>query len=274
MRQRRHRHGRRTAVATLLSVAAFLALPAAEASAQPMAELFARANDAFYAGDHARAAAGYEALLDAGVDDPDVTFNLACAHASTGAWGRAIWQFERTLLLRPGDEDAARGLEKARGALGRRQARDRGEAMVETRPPFRQAVVRRFSVEMLAWLLASLNALFFGALILRRFTRAETARLFLAIAAPLLGLLVAVAALGLAFKIDAFEEGEAAIVLDEDVALHEGPDERTPLRVSGSEGTRARLLGREGTFARVRLATGAEGWANAASIGTLGPVPN
>ena len=97
-----------------------LAALASPAAAQRLETIFAEANAAYFAGDYDAAAAGYERLVSAGVDDADVSFNLATAHAKARRYGQAIRWYERALWLAPGDDDAERGLAvDARGQVTR-----------------------------------------------------------------------------------------------------------------------------------------------------------
>ena len=243
MNTRRHRY---RLFVTAFAAAAILGLASLPAAAQSLQAIFSSANQAYFRGEWAAAARQYQTLVKAGVQDPDVYYNLATAHARAGNYGYAILYFERALKMRPGDPDADQGLAAAVNALGRKRAEKEGEATVRTRPPLAEALVRPFSEELLAWLLLGFNLAFFGVLIAFRFATREATRVGLAIAAPLLGLLMAAAGAGLVFKSEALKEGRAAVVLREEAPLREGPDPRAQVRASAVEGQPARILQREG----------------------------
>ena len=242
---------------------------AAPASAQRADAIFERANQAYFRGDYGEAVAGYELLFESGVDDPDVSYNLATANARLGRWGHAIRWYEHTLVLEPGDDDAERGLTAARASLGRRRADQRGEALVQMRPSFAQALVRPFSENALAVLLLLTNIAFFGVLIARSRTASETPRLALGIAIPLVGALLLLSAAGLGIKAGLFSEGEPAVVLVESADVREGPDHRARHRAAADEGEPARILDRHGDWVRVTLPGGREGWMNAEEVGAI-----
>jgi tetratricopeptide (TPR) repeat protein len=244
----------------LSAIAALVLGLASNAAAQQLDAIFERANAAYFASDFETAATLYEQLIEAGVDDPDVTYNLALAHARAGRLGQSIRWLERTLLLRPGDEDAERDLAAVREELGRRQADSHGEAIVETRPPFVESLVRPLTEPTLAWLVLVLDFAFFSLLLVRRRTRGETARLALGVAAPILFVLVCAAAFGLATKTGLLSDGEPAIVVATEATLHEGPDERAGSRGTTLEGERVRLVAVEQGWAEVRLGDGRNGW--------------
>jgi len=243
------------------------AAPAAVA-AQDMNALWQRGTEAWLAGDRATAIRAWEQLREAGVRDPDLEYNLGTAYGETGRLGRAVWHFETALSLRPGDEDSQVGLHAARTAIGRRLAQREGEATVRTRPPMGEALVAPFSERLLAGLAVTLDAVFFALLIVRRYTKGESARVGLAVAAPLVALLLCADLWGLGVKRGAFERGRIAIVLD-DAALSEGPDPRARTRGAASEGERARVLDAEGDFLRLELGGDRQGWTTRNHVGLL-----
>ncbi len=258
----------RTSSVVLVVVAMSVACVGA-ARAQQLDAIFAHANQAYFAGDFETAVTGYTQLVEAGVDDPDVTYNLALAHARAGRLGQAIRWLERTLLLHPGDPDAERDLARVRDELGRRQADRRGEALVETRPPFVESLVRPLSEPTLAWLVLIFDVALFSVLVVRRRARGETSRLALGVAAPLLVILLALSAGGLAVKTRVFSEGEPAIVVAPQAELREGPNPRATSRGAALEGERARLLTTDDGWAEVQLGGGRVGWMERDSVATI-----
>lgn len=238
------------------------------AQAQDMNALFTRGAEAWMAGDRATAVRAWEQLREAGVRDPDLEYDLGTAYAETGHLGRAVWHFETALALRPGNEDAQAGLDTARTAIGRRLAQVAGEATVQTRPPMGEALLTPFSERGLAWSAITLNALFFLILAVRRFARRETLRVGLAVAAPLVALLLVACLWGVGVKRGLFERGQTGIVL-EDAPLSEGPDPRAATRGEVQEGERARILGTEGGFVRLSLGGDRQGWVGQDHVGSL-----
>jgi tetratricopeptide (TPR) repeat protein len=243
-----------------------LSLPAL---AQSLQSIFSSANQATFRGQWVTAATDYETVIRAGVQDPDVYFNLATAYARAGALGKAILNFERALKLRPGDPGAQKGLDNAVTALGRKRAEKAGEAVVRTRPPVSEALVRPLSESLLAWLVLVFDLAFFAVLIALRSARQEALRVGLYIAGALLGLLLLIFGAGLLVKSEALKEGRAAVVLREDAPLREGPDPRAQQRSSAFEGQSARLLERDGDFIRVQFPDHSEGWMHQSDVGAI-----
>jgi hypothetical protein len=241
------------------------------ARAQSIERIWSSANEAYFHGDVAQAALQYQRLVDAGVHDPDVYFNLGVAEGRQGHLGKAALYFERSLWLRPGDETAEHELAAARGTLARGQAEREGEATVQARPPLIEALVRPLSADFLAGAVLLFDILLFALLLARRFSRNEPLRLGLAIAWPLCALLLIAAGIGLAVKNDTFREGGAAVVLREGAELREGPDAAAQVRAAAHEGDSARMSRRESGFVHVQLSGGARGWINSKDIGTVRP---
>lgn len=236
-----------------------LGLPAL-AAAESLDDIFKAGNEAFAHAQYKAAIERYQQLLDAGIRDADVYMNLGLAYAHAGQLGRAVLSFEQSLHYRPGDADATSALAQARAAIGKRSAERQGEALVETRPPLADAIVRPFSEDSMAWLLLLCDAGLFVSLIARGRAQRETTRTGLAVAAALLGLVSVIVLSGLVVKRGVFRDGQPAIVLRDGAELREAPDPRATTRARASEGGSARILARDQGFARVRTAGGAVGW--------------
>lgn len=242
---------------------------ASNASAQTLKDSFAAANRASAKGDFARAIAGYEQLLESGVDDRDVTFNLATTHAKAGQFGQAIRYFERTLLLDPSDEPARADLEKAQKALGQKLASKTGEAVVATRPPLTEALFASLRAQSLALaLLCSAWLLTLCLFVLDR-TRAEAARLSLGIASALSIAVMAISAVGLGVKSDWGKPGRRALVIHDEAKLREGPDDHAQVSQTLREGTPVRVLQRDPAFVEIELPSSRRGFLAASDVGEI-----
>lgn len=250
--------------ALAFSLALVLAAPSFAAAQAPrsLPEIFRAANEAAFQGHHEAAARGYEQLVDLGVDDPDVYYDLGLAYAHLGQHGRAVAAFERALRARPGDEGALAGLESSRAVLGRRRAEREGEAVVDAGTTLGESLFVSVSEDALALAVLALDALFFAlltGLTLARRDR-ERLRLGLGVATPLVGIALVVAGVGLAARSGAFDPGPPAIVVVEHAAVREGPSASATERHEALEGERAYIVGTEPGFAHVLLGGGREGW--------------
>lgn len=246
---------------TLLTLA-----PAARADS--LGAIFERANSAYFRGDYDEAVVEYRRLLEAGVVDPDVAYNLGAAEAQRGRYGAAIHHLERALWLRPGDEDAERALAEVRGALGSRRAEARGESEVQT-GSLGEALFGGVSPDLLATLALLFDFLLFAALAALVFVRRESLRLAAGVGAVLFTIGLFVSGAGAAVQSGWLDEGEPAVVLTEGLPLREGPDARASTRSNAPEGDRAWVLDVDRGWARVRVPGVGEGWVQRDAIGMV-----
>lgn len=252
-------------LSTLLAFA-----PAAHAGS--LGAIFERANAAYFRGDYDQATVEYHRLLEAGVVDPDVAYNLGAAEAQRGRYGAAIHHLERALWLRPGDEDAQRALADVRSALGSRRAEARGESEVQT-GSLGDALFGGVSPDVLVSLALAFDILLFAALAALLFVRRESARLGIGVGAVLFAVGLLVSGAGAAIQSGWLDEGEPAVVLTEGLPLREGPDARASIRSNALEGDRAWVLDVNRGWARVRVPGFGEGWVERDAIGLVRTAP-
>jgi len=101
---------RRAAAATFLLA---LGLAAAARAADPSAS-FVHAGGLYSDGRYLDAARAYEEVLAAGVESPNVYYNLGNAYFRAGEIGRAVFNYERARRLAPSDPDVLANLAFAR----------------------------------------------------------------------------------------------------------------------------------------------------------------
>lgn len=236
--------------------------------AQPLQTVFERGNDHAFGDRPAEAIAEYERLIEAGVADPDVEFNLATVHAQQGRYGAAIRHFERALRVAPGDEGARRGLDDARRVLAERRAQAEGEAEIDEGGGFGDALVRPFSESQLAWGVLILEFLLIVAVVARLRVSGAGAKLGTTLVAVLLTLLFVGSAGALMIERGTFKEGRDAIILTDRVPVRAAPHRQAQPRGEAREGDWARVLERDEGFVHVKLATH-EGWIEASSVGEI-----
>ncbi|MFT3921238.1 MAG: tetratricopeptide repeat protein [Myxococcales bacterium] len=253
-----------------LAVLAVFALSALSSvgRADSLSASFARGNRAYAEGRFRDAISEYERVVGAGVEDPDVSFNLAIAYGSLGQYGQAIRYFERSSRLRPGDAAVEKALSETRTALAERTAQLTGEAIVADRPPLAEALFSRLTTDTLAWtlLLGTWLMSLCGLSLLR--VRSEGTRLALGIGAAAASLLLALAGLGLGTRLDWGRSEAKAIVIAPAATLREGPDANAAAKSELAEGTPARILSRDGSYVRVQSGPN-EGYLLASEVGEI-----
>lgn len=266
--------------ATLVAALLAFLIGAAVASAQEpgsavgsssLVEIFEAANVAASRGDHASAISSYSKLVDAGVEDPDVYFNLATSFAQSGDFPRAILNYERTLVLQPNESRTVENLGNAEQALEERRAELEGEATIQRNSSISDAIYGSVSENALAYVLLLSNLLFFVALALTTIAKRKNRWLY-----PLLigsGVVLLVAALGLGTKAGLFREGPRAVALGNRLILREGPDPRAQVRGEARGGDRGEVVDRDRDFVKLRLVSGLEGWTSSAGVGLIDSDP-
>ncbi|MCB9615068.1 MAG: tetratricopeptide repeat protein [Sandaracinus sp.] len=245
---------------------AFVALFAAPVSAQHLDAFFTRGREAYLEGRYDDAIAAWERLREAGVRDANVEYDLGLAHVQRDRYGAAMLSFERALRVDPSDSDASQALASARSVLAERRAEREGVASLGDDAGFAEVLVRPFAEPLLSWLLVGLEALL---LVLGvALVRLPRLRAALAIATAITSLLFVAVGTGLLVKRRVFEDGRRAIVVTEEAALREGPDERTARRGAAHEGDAVHLLGEEEEWVLVEL--GAQrGWVRRDHVGVV-----
>lgn len=239
-----------TLLATALTLVAAWSV-SQTARADSLSDVFTRGNTAFARGEYAEAVKAYETLVESGIDDADVCYDLASAYGSLGKYGQAIRYFERSLRLDPGDDAARAGLKASRAALGERQAQARGEAIVVDRPPLTEALFSGVSSNTLATCLLIAIWLSAGLFLALPSLKAEALRLGVGIASALLLALAVVSAIGVGAKADWGRAGERAVILRDGAAVREAPDEGARLAAELFEGDSVRVTGQSGAYARI-----------------------
>lgn len=114
--------GHARAVVGLL-LCALTALTAPDAVAATLDEGFATANKLFIQGRHEEALDAYEALLEHGVQSPEVHYNISNALVKLGRLGAAVGHYKHALRLEPGPQlagDITHNLSIVRGMLSER----------------------------------------------------------------------------------------------------------------------------------------------------------
>lgn len=227
-------------------------------------EAWKRGNEAHLRGDYAAAAAAYEQLDKQHVVSANLYYNLGVTFFREGQLGRAIWSFERALVVSPDDEDARFNLTQAR-KLASQRTRDKLEGA--EREPLWSRVVTYLGPSTEVWLFCGLYLGCFALLLLRR-RMAHDSRLAVTTAAAMLGTGALLAGLLVLGRMNQ-DRIPFAIVLPDKVAVKEGADSnfRTSFEVHG--GLRVRVLEREQDWVRVRLANGLEGFVRPEDIGLL-----
>jgi tetratricopeptide (TPR) repeat protein len=219
--------------------------------------LFREGNEAYAAKDFQTAIKKYSRIVDAGIRDGAVEFNLANACFRSGDLGHAILHYERAARLLPRNTDVRQNLR-----IARKQTED-----LATEEDVNGVVrfFRKFAFSLTAneWSLL-LSACFFAmgaVLVVRTFVRGEAARLRLRNAAVILAVAFVFSAGSVAAHWYRLSRPDAVILVPEVKLYAEpapGPDDKHLFLLH--EGTVVRVLRTEGDWVLVRFGPAMRGF--------------
>jgi hypothetical protein len=269
-------------LSTVVLPAAALSEETVSARVAHLKDLFSQGNALYEAGDFEGAIARYTAVVDGGVTDKDLYYNLANAYYKAGDLGHAVLFYERARRLAPRDRDVRENL-----ALVRSQLRDKQFVREENR-----------ITRTIVWLHNNLNArqmvvlasVFYLVLCLacivfvfRDSARVSGAYRWLSLVSPgrlaglrktqdLLLVIVVVSVLFFSTGISGYikvtreRERTTAVVIEKEVPVFSGPTDETTLQFKVHEGTEIRIREQRKGWVRIGLPGGLSGWVPASTI--------
>lgn len=262
-------------VTLLLLLPALLAAAPAQAAGDP-ADLWRAANDDWFTGRDAAALQRYEAILDGGLDNAALRYNLGTAALRLERYGLAIHHLKLALRGDPDSDlaaDAESNLALAREALLERD-RDRIEkgqiAFDESHGLWATlfTLMPRTLVLVLALVLAAIFLVSLGVLGLRRYAHLHAAARVIAWAALVPTLLILTLAGG---RLWADASVRLGVVTTADALLREAPNPAAR-GIPVAEGLELRILGEDPDadgLIEVRIGDERDGWMRADEIGLL-----
>ncbi|MDR2579070.1 MAG: BatD family protein [Chitinispirillales bacterium] len=207
----------------------------------------------------------YTRILDAGVKNSAVLYNMGNSHYRLQRPGLARLHYERAAILAPNDPDIQANIDFVKSIIVDRA--------VETQDDFEFLTAVAYNIHTLLPLniqLIALCALLFvlsliAALMLMK---KGLARLWLAYAAVLCALLTAVVGVSAGYKIYAIESRQYAIIMTQSLDAKNQPA-GTQTLFTVHEGTKLRVNKTVGEWSLVSLPNGASGWVTTASLGRI-----
>jgi hypothetical protein len=223
----------------------------AQAATFEPGEVFINANAAYEGGEHQRAIELYTSLLEHGLDNAHLYYNLGNAYLRGGELGRAIAAYRRSLALSPRDQDLLANL-----AFARRSAKD---ALEPPRPPVLVATLlfwhHGLSLSELATVALVVNVLLWAALAVR-LVRRDSDILRWIIAGLILVLLASAGSLAVR---TAFPT-RVAVVVPQEINVFTGPESESLVRFKLHAGSEVTIEDRREGWLRIALPDGKQGW--------------
>jgi tetratricopeptide (TPR) repeat protein len=221
-----------------------------------LSALFAQGNAISQKGAFQSAERNYRSLIEAGVDDAAVYYNLGNSCFKQKRLGEAIYYWEKARRKSPGDSDIRENLELANLLLV-----DRIEAPQDPLPlRFLNRTVHLLSISQESWF--ALAFFMMANFLFALYILAKSARLALAslIGSLLAGLLGLILACSLSWKIYEGSYRREAVIVEEKIELRSGPGMENITVFTVHEGVIVRVrAGVEGWY-QVSLPNGWSGW--------------
>ncbi len=221
---------------------------------------FTQATQAYEAGDFAKAAQLYEQIVNEGVVDPALFYNLGNAWYRSGNLPQAIANYERALQLAPRFESARMNLDKAvrntKRGLAKPLPSDWEQSLLFWHYTLRPRTT--YLVAALVWLC------FWAVLALRQWRKLPYTRMAAA------GLLLLGGAFGASAWAKAHPE-QLAVAAAETVPVRYGTGDNETVRFELYAGDRVVVDGQMNGWARVVTVDGERGWTHAEHLVFVGP---
>jgi len=230
-------------------------------------ETFFKANQSYREGHFQEAIDGYLHLIRSGKEGGPVYYNLGNAYLKEDQLGRAIWAYERALLLTPRDPDLRFNLSHARD-----QTRD---AVGDTQGSVETVFfwLRSFSLKELFGCFAVLNLLFWLILGIRLFYRSEWLYYLFLVTVSLWF----IAGLSFGLKYYRVKSDDRAVILLKEVDILAGPHLSDTVLFKLHEGTVVHHERSEDGWFLIRVSDKNRGWVRTEAIGPISgdmPSPN
>lgn len=219
------------------------------------AALFAQANQAYEQQKYNEAIKQYESLYDSGWRSRELLFNMANSYYQNGQLGRAVLNYERSLVLSPSFKDARKNLEIVQSEL-----QDEFSQIPEffLARWWRQIHIRLSSstwriLTIITWWLAIGGAIAWLMASQRQFKKQG----FLA---GVIGLGLTILLWGLSRSQYHYEINNPNAIVLETIALKNAPDTDSNELMELHEGTKVKMVDQLGDWYKVVLPDGDQGW--------------
>jgi tetratricopeptide (TPR) repeat protein len=218
---------------------------------------FVAANELYDQGKYAAAAAGYEKILQSGVESPALYFNDANAEFKAGNLGRAIAAFRRAELLAPRDAEIRANLQFVRNQV-------RGTTVREERW---QAWLGQLTLNQWTLLAAAAFWITFLLLAAQQWRPSLTPKL--KSPATWLVVMTVLCSLVLALQTMSHFSNQTAVVTGAEITARSGPFDDAQNTFTLHDGAELSVLDRHNQWVQVTDGTGKTGWLNQQQVEIL-----
>ena len=221
-------------------------------------QLFSMANLSFADGRYDEAIEGYTRIINKGVTNPDVYYNLGNAYVKTGDAGRAILNYERSLELAPGNDDVAYNLSLVRKQISAEETSDSGNLLS-------RIITLNKSADMMSFFYAmTFLALSLRALASKDEFKKKLVKLSSAFA------LITIFFIGIAaIQIYNQESTNYAIVISEKAPVYEVPMGKGEAITTINTGAKVTVLDKDSNWLKISTTNGLVGWLQNENTGLI-----
>lgn len=259
-----------TRLAGCLFLALTATLIAAPAAAQERSELqadalFKAGNEAYSKGDFAAAQKAYREIVELGIRNSRVYYNLGNACFRRNEIGNAILYYEKALRLQPGDVDARENLHFA-------SLRIRDRIPPDSTPLLITLLSRGLTLMSLEQVTRIFLVTYLAAMaVLAVWISLRRTRWSILVGGMAGILLLSALAAGgwMVLQAQARNATDEAIVLLDKLDVYSGPGSDNTLLASVHEGTKVRIHARRYEWTQVTLPDGRSGWLRGEALGVI-----
>ena len=249
---------------TGLALLAWAMTDTKSAHAQPpnASEQMVGANQLYEAGNFQRAAEAYQQLVDQGLRDAALFYNLGNAHYKQGELGLAVLNYRRAERLSPRDGDIDANLEVVLAQTADVLRSDESSTLADFVSARSWLTVSEFSVAVLVlWSLTALSIL------VMMFARNEGVRRDAGYTVAVAGTLFVVGAASFGGRLLSEDSADEAVILAEKVEVMSGPGDQYVAEFELHAGAETHLIEERGSWARVALpGDELQGWVPASAV--------
>jgi tetratricopeptide (TPR) repeat protein len=231
---------------------------------RPADMLFRKANEFYAGGVYDSALVYYKKILDAGITNSVVHFNIGNSYYRLVKPGMARLHYEKAAVLDPNDADIRANINFIKSVIVDRSADD-GESDFLTTVLYNIHTMLPLDTQLILVCVLLFALALLGSLML---VKRGLARLWLAYGAVLCALLTGVIGTSAGYKIYAIESKHYAIILTPSLDAKNQP-QGTQTLFTAHEGTKLRISKTAGEWSLVSLPNGASGWVTTASLGRI-----
>ena len=254
----------------LVVLAPALVRAGTNAAALPAPDSLAAAGQLYQRGDYALAAASYRQLVDQGVTDSRVFYNMGLAYARAGDLGQALWSLRSARALAPRDAETSAALAQVEAALAEKSPElAAGAAAGAPAERISDVTAVWLTTDELAWIALTLWSTLAVLLLVGMLAQGDATRRLMRVVAGVTAAVLLAAAATWAVRA-AGQNGQAAIVVAPQAELRSGPGVSFAARTMLPAGAAVRTLEARGDWTEIELPGGATGWAPASAVAVIG----